>query len=636
MRDRGRRLARVVVGDRYGAIVLLAAVATYLLCWRVGILITDTYTVANTLVAVADGHLFVERAVYGPGLRTPGMGLRDGQFYGRNYGQVMLALPVLAALEAVAAVASLRVALSALWGLSIVSLARLVGRELGRPQLGAYAGSGLAVVAFAAAVHGATPIEPAERYLVALQLQTMGAAALVGVFVYRLLARAYGGTVGVAAGLATALATPVGVWAQFPKRHVLVTLCAVATAYLLYRSREEGGVDTRYRALAYVPVGVAAWVSAAEGAVLLVALLVVDVPTGGRDGRSIAAAGATAVAAALPMVVTNYLVTGNAGEPPRTLSAGGSGSLAERGSTATRAARPTAGRPRTERAAKPRADGGEASGASGDAGGGSADPTAAGDTGGSETLDAFVGALDFLVELLWRGLRALLREPETLFVTFVRGGYVAGVAERDAGEAIRLTVLEAMPLAAGLVAVPVLAARLGLRERAAVFRRRPWPRPSALRTVDAFAVVYILALLLVYLPRLPVHASLTVRYLLACYPLAVYGLARLPSVRRVLRARTRLCAATVASTLLVGGQLLVLYQWAIDATMGEAVQTHALVGLATAGLLAAWAVADGLGIRRDRLGAVALGLAAASGAAFVLLAGLWHFAFVGPRALPLV
>ncbi|PSP68384.1 hypothetical protein BRC85_02915 [Halobacteriales archaeon QS_1_69_70] len=606
-----------MVGDRYGAIVLLAAVATYLLCWRVGILITDTYTVANTLVAVADGHLFVDRAVYGPGLRTPGMGLRDGQFYGRNYGQVMLALPVLAALEAVAAVASLRVALAALWGLSIVGLARLVGREVGRPALGAYAGSGFAIVAFAAAVHGATPIEPAERYLIALQLQTMGAAALVGVFVYRLLTRAYGTTVGVAAGLATALATPVGVWAQFPKRHVLVTLCAVGTAYLLYRSREDGGVDTRYRALAYVPVGVAAWVSAAEGAVLLVALLVVDVPTGGRDVRSIAAAGATAVVAALPMVVTNYLVTGNAGEPPRTLSAGGSGSLAERGSTSTGA------------------DGGEASGASGDAGGGSADPTAAGDTGGSETLDAFVGAVEFLFELLWRGLRTLLREPETLFVTFVRGGYVAGVAERDAGEAIRLTVLEAMPLAAGLVAVPVVAARLDLRERAAAFRRRPWPRPSALRTVDAFAVVYTVALLLVYLPRLPVHASLTVRYLLACYPMAVYGLARLPSVRRVLRERTRLCAATVASALLVGGQLLVLYQWAIDATMGEAVQTHALVGLATAGLLAAWAVADGLGWRRDRLGAVALGLAAAAGAAFVLLAGLWHFAFVGPRALPL-
>ena len=55
MRGRGRRLALAVVGDRHGAIVLLAAVATYLLCWRVGILITDTYTVANTLVAVADG-----------------------------------------------------------------------------------------------------------------------------------------------------------------------------------------------------------------------------------------------------------------------------------------------------------------------------------------------------------------------------------------------------------------------------------------------------------------------------------------------------------------------------------------------------------------------------------------------------
>jgi len=140
---------------------------------------------------------------------------------------------------------------------------------------------------------------------------------------------------------------------------------------------------------------------------------------------------------------------------------------------------------------------------------------------------------------------------------------------------------------------------------------------------------------LLYLPRLPSHASITVRYLLACFPLTVYGLARVPSVRRVVDERHRLCAFSYVSGLLVGGQLLVVYLWTVEASRGEAVQTHALVGLAAAGLVVGWVAADGAGRRSDRAGAVALGLATAAGTAFVVLAGLWHFAFVGPRAIPL-
>lgn len=606
-----RRLGRVVFGDRLGAVVFLAAIATYLACWRVGILITDTYTVANTLVAVSEGHLHVDRALYGPGLETPGMGVRDGRFYGRNYGQVVLALPILWLLEGVVFVADLRVTLAAGWALSILGLSVLLGRVLERRPLGAYVGSALALLVFAAAVVGATPLDPSLRYLVALQLQTIVAAALVGVLAYRLLARAYGRRVGVAAGLSTALATPIGVWAPYPKRHVPVTLCALATMYCLYRSREAGGVDTRFRALAYVPVGIAAWVSAAEGIILLLALLVVDLPTGGRNVRSLATAGGVAVLSAVPMFVTNYLVTGNPGEPPRTLSAGGSGSLAARGSETTDGA-------------------GGAGGGSTGGDAGAAGPAGDGATR-SETLDAMVGAVDFLFDLLVDGVGTAVSDPDTLFVTFVRGGYIEGIAAKDAGEAIRLSFLEAMPLAAGLVAVPVLAARVDLRERLAAVRRR---RLSALGTVDAFAVCYTLVLLLVFLPRLPIHASITVRYLLPCYPLAVYGLARVPAVRRVVTERPRICSFVVASGLVIGGQLLVLYLWWIDATMGEAFQTHAIVGLAAASLVVVWVAADGAGRRSDRFGAVALGLAAAAGAALVVLAGLWHLAFVGPRAVP--
>lgn len=601
-----KRLADAVFGDRLGAIVFLAALLVYLSYWRIGLLINDSYTVANTLVAVADGHVYLEEAVYGPGLDTPGVGSRDGRLYGRNYGQVFLAVPLLVAIEALAAVADLRVALAGVWALVVLALAVLVGREREVSDRAAYAGSAVALVGFAAAVFGSAPIEASDHYLIALQLQTMVVAALTGVVAYRLLARAYDRRVGFAAGLAVVLATPVGFWAQFPKRHIFVTFCAVAVMYLLYRSREGEGVDTRYRAAAYVPVGIAAWVSGAEGAILLIALLAVDVPTGGRSIRSLTTAATASVLASLPMFVTNLFVTGNPLAPPRVLSAGGSGSL---------------------------------SGSDGsDTGGGG---TGGGDTGGSdageaasEAADTAFGVIDLLLGLYQQGIEMALSGTDELVHTFIRGGYLPGIAQKDAGEEIRLAFLEAMPLAAALVVIPVVAARTDFtdRVRTAVDRRGLTP----FGIVDAFAIVYGFALTLIYLPRLPIHAAITVRYLVPLYPIAVYALARQASVRRVISERTPLVSFTYLGSLLVGGQLLVIYLWATDATRGEAVQTHALVSLLAAGLFAGWALADALGYREDRLGAVALAFAAAAATAFVVLAALWHFAFVGPQALPFV
>jgi hypothetical protein len=628
--SRARRLGRAVVGDRLGAIVFLAALVTYLAYWRIGILITDTYTVANTLVAVSDGQLYVERAVYGFNLNTPGMGTANGRIYGRNYGQIFLALPFLWAVQAVAAVADLRVALAAGWALTILALALLVGRELDYPEEAAYVGSAAALLSFVGVVASATAIGADEHYLIALQLQTMVAAAFVGVGCYRLLARAYSRRVGGAAGVAAGLATPIGFWAQFPKRHVLIALCAIGSMYCLYRSRESRPIDVRFRAAAYVPIGIAAWVSAAEGVILLVALLAVDVPTGGRSLRSLAAAGAVAIVSVLPMFITNLFVTGNPAEPPRALTAGGSGALAERGEDATGGeATPT------ETAASE--------------GGSTATPTEASSSestptaqptetptpadAGSEIIDTLAGALDLLASLLSRGAETALSESSRLYPTFIRGGYIADVAARDTGEAIRLAFLEAMPLAAALIAVPILAARADLRGRLrTVIEQR---RLSALRTVDVFVGVYAVLLTLVYLPRMPIHAAITVRYLLPLFPLAVYGVARLGSVRRVVAERYRTCAFTYAAGVLVGGQSLVVYLWYTEAVRGEAVQTHALLGLGVGSLLAAWALLDAAGQRYDRFGAVTLALAAAAGTVFLLLAGLWHFAFVGGRALPL-
>jgi hypothetical protein len=613
--NRRDRLLRAVFGDRLGVIVFLAALLVYLSCWRIGVLINDSYTVANALVAVADGHLYLDEAVYGPGLDTPGVGSRDGRLYGRNYGQVFLSLPLLFAVEVLAAVAELRVALAGLWAFVVLALAILVGRERGIPDRAAYAGSAIALVGFAAVIVGATPIDPSDHPLIALQLLTMLAAAGTGVICYRLLARAYDRRVGFVAGLGTTLATPVGFWAQFPKRHVFVACCAVAVMYFLYRSREGDGVDTRYRAAAYVPVGIAAWVSAAEGAILLLALLAVDVPTGGRSIRSLATAATACVLASLPMFVTNLFVTGNPLAPPRVLSAGGSGSLAERGD-------PT--------------DGGTSSGGSSSGGASSGGSGSGGETTDAidEIIDTAFGVVDLLLGLYQRGIDMVFSETGELYHAFIRGGYLPGIAQQDAGEAIRLAFLEAMPLAAALVVVPVVAVRTDLigRVRAVVDHRGL----TGLGIVDAFTVVYGLALTLIYLPRLPIHAAITVRYLLPLYPIGIYALARQPAVRRVIDERFLPLSFAYAGSLLVGGQLLVLYLWATAATRGEAVQTHALISLVAAGLLATWILADAFGYREDRLGAVALAFAAAAATAFVVLGALWHFAFVGPQALPFV
>jgi hypothetical protein len=592
VRRRFARLGRGIVGDRYGVIVLLAALLTYGLYWRIGIVITDTYTVGNTLAAVADGHLYLDRAVYGAGLDTPGTGTADGRLYGRNYGQVFLAVPILLVVESLAAVTDLRVALSAGWALGVLALAVLVGRATDTRRYATYIGCALALVGFGAAVFGSTTIDPDRHYLIALQLQTMLAAALIGVVCYRLLTRLYDRRLGFAGGLAVTLATPVGFWAQFPKRHVLVSLCVVSSMYLLARSREKETVDTRFRAAAYVPVGVAAWVSAVEGLILLVALLAVDVPTAGRNVRSLATAGVACVLAVVPMFVTNYFVTGNLAEPPRVLSAGGQGSLS---------------------------------------GGGGA--SASGSNGAAQTLDTVSGAVDVLVGLYRSGIGTAIGESTRLYHTFIRGGYLGDVAARDGGEAIRLAFLESMPLAAALVALPVLAAKSDFRDRFRSFL--DVRRLSAVGIVDAFVFGYAIALTLVYIPRLPVHATITVRYLLALFPIVVYALARQDAVRRVVSRRLGVLTFSYVSGVLIGGQLLVVYLWAIDATRGEAVQTHALVGLAMAAILAGWALLDAFGYRENRLGAVAVGLAAASGTVFLLLAGLWHFAFVGGRAIPL-
>lgn len=94
---------------------------------------------------------------------------------------------------------------------------------------------------------------------------------------------------------------------------------------------------------------------------------------------------------------------------------------------------------------------------------------------------------------------------------------------------VNLAVLPAMPLFGVLVAWPIH-----------VFKARDSLSLSthnltAARAADVFCVVYLSLMLLIYLPRLPVHTSYTVRYLHPLYPIGIYAVVRLPSIRTVIR-----------------------------------------------------------------------------------------------------
>lgn len=627
---------RVCVGDRLGLVVFLGTLAFVASYWRVGVFINDNYTLANALVSLADGHLWVGDAVFGPGLETPGMNAFEGRYYGRNYGQLAFALPFLWALQALGAVVDPGLVFPACWSLLAVALGREAGGVFDRRSLGASVGAGVGLAAFGVNVAVARPLSPDLFPVAALQVSSMVAAGLAATTLYRLVARMHGRAVGVAAAALTALATPIGFWASMPKRHVLTVALVLGTGYALYRSREDRSTAALvsplgFRATAYALVGLLTWVHGGEAFAVFLALVVVDVPTArSNDVRSLAVVGVVFSLSMVPFLATNALVSGDPLRPPRMLRSfgrvtdtlgGGSGG----GS----------------------AGGGSAGGAS--AGGGSAGllvtvlrllpPPVAG------AVSLAFDRLDILFGQFVRGSRVLVADPGRLVSVFIRGGDIQGVSERNFHRTIYLTVTEASPVVAGAVAVGAVGVARGwgpVREsldagsipaRTRIRSGLVGSNPSPAASTDAFFLAVGVAFLLLYVSILPVHAQLTVRYLLPVYPLAVYAMARLPSLRRALAGHWRAGLWTWALGVFVGGQAFVAVVAVRSLSGGEAVQVHALVGLAVATAFAALAVATVFSERFDRATAVAGGLAAALGTDFLLLSGLAYFQY-GQYALP--
>ncbi|WP_236044770.1 hypothetical protein [Haloarcula nitratireducens] len=228
-RRRARRLLWRVFGDRPGLLLWLGVLCWFGLTWRVGIFIQDTYAVANALVALADGHLHVTELRYSITLGSqPGLHQYGGRLYGRNYGQLALAVPLVWALEGLSVIVAPRLLLASLWaglGLAFVAQAsRLDGFDRERTRI---VGSVVVALLFAGSVLTATDFSRDRLALAALQLSTMVAAATACLVCYRLLGTLHDQRVGLAAGVALGVATPVGFWATIPKRHTVVACLTI-------------------------------------------------------------------------------------------------------------------------------------------------------------------------------------------------------------------------------------------------------------------------------------------------------------------------------------------------------------------------------------------------------------------------
>ncbi|MFC7075298.1 hypothetical protein [Haloarcula halophila] len=608
-------VVRSVFGDRIGALVGLAAIVWFALYWELNFFSSDQYTFANTLVGVVEGHLSIDEAVYGPPSgSTPGTSLVDGRVYGRNYGVVVVSAVWLVVYRLLSVLLDLRVLLVGLWSLAVAVLSYGIGTVIGRERAGTLLGAGIGAAVFVGNLAVATPLPPRWLPVLALQTTTALAAAFVAVVCYRLGNAAYTRRVGLAMGVVAAVGTPVGFWATVPKRHSVTALLVVLAMYTLYRSRAATTRRRarRFRALTYAWVGAAAWVHAAEGFILLLAVAAVDLPTARSNrARDLAVVGVALFLSLVPFFLTNWLIAGNPVEPPRLLPNYG-GDVLSPGAT----------------------EGGSAT--QGGAGGG----TTGGDTASAEsTGDGSGSGLSAVVAtavgLFGRRLPGLFMGSYGLFLTdpgriaaiFVRTGYLGGLTSSE-DAAVNLSVLASMPLLGALVAAPMLA---GKRHLSAVRSPNEW---SAIRVLDAFSVGYVVLLLGVFLGSLPVHHMFTVRYLHPLYVVGVYWLARLPAVRRVVDSQGRVLAATTATTAVAGTGVYLAAIAGGDLVLDESVQVYALWALAVAVVALAWAVLATTRSGVDRAGAVVLGVAAGSMAAYLLVSGLSLFPVSGEFLLP--
>ena len=664
-----RRVFYVVFGDRVGAAVFLGALLFFALYWRVEFLSTDNYMHVNTLLSVSDGGLAIDRFVYGPPSgETPAIHYFRGQVYGDNYGLILSSLPALYVFRAVSFAVDLRIALAGLWSLGLLGVVVLVRSRTSRPAVVTVVGSALALLVFVGNVAVASgPIDPYWQPLLALQTTSMVFAALIAVLLYRLASDLYGRRVGTAAGLATALATPVAFWAVVPKRHSATAFFAVLALYAFYRSRAGTTVreETTFRAVAYASVGLCTWFHSAEALILLVALAPVDLLTA-RHNRptQLVVVGVAFAVSMLPFLVTNYAITGNPAQPLRLLpSYTGQPLAADPGASSTAAGSGGAATSGGGTAAPSTAGDGATSGTTtGDATPSGGSPASQGESPVSgrgvvgpfaarvvallaavvgvstESFATVVDGVDYFQSRLVGSMR-VVTDTDRLTEVFLRSGYRPSLRPRQ-DRAVNLSVLESMPLLGALVAVPVLAVRRTSRARLREFARRPRSL-SPVAATDLLALVYVAVLVVFYLRSLPLHHMLTVRYLHPLYPFGMYALLRLPAVRHVVEGHGALLWRSYVGSVVVGTAAYLGALAAFETVQGEAVQLYGVCAFAVGVAVAVWALVSSLrgpsgraATRLQQVGTVVLGVAAAAMTVYLLVAGVVLFSVEGDFVLP--
>lgn len=672
----GRRIGRHVFRDRYGYALWLGLLVMFGLYWRVGFLITDTYTTANTLVAVSNGQLHMSEAPYTLTLGSqPGLHESGGRLYGRNYGQVALAVPLVWTFQALSVFVSDRLLLLGLWSgtaLAFVSQAAILGQRhtnvASRPIL--WTGSGIVAVLFLVGVATATALPDNSLPLAAFQASTMVAAATMSLVLYRLVGLWHDRAVALSAGVALGVSSSIGFWASLPKRHVLVGLLILTTVYLFARSRIAYD-DRRFRlglglrAGAYLTAGLVTWTHAFEGFFLVAALTVVDLATARRNSLvHLAVVGVALFAGSLPMLVTNYLISGNPAKPPRllpsigganveftpdTVDAGGEGGSGGDGTTSGDGGEGTTSSDGSEGTDTATTD---SAGASTDGGTEAAGDSTAGQSDGGSTdgqTPVFAPILALLdrslenVEPAWRlvseavgGGLDVATNPSRLSHIFLRSGTVPGINySKSSYETIELTMLEAVPLFGAIAALPLVLVRLVGR------KLRQWRTlPAAYspkRQTDVLVTALAAVFTVIYLSRLPLNSQLTVRYLLPTVPLVMYGVFRVPAVVEAISDSPRWLASGYAGSVVLGLALGLGTVAGLDLAIGEAVQFHALVNLGGAAVCSGAVLGRTLAPDSVPTRAVGLGLALPAGltTAYVLLSGLVYFQY-GPHALDFV
>ncbi|MFB6141565.1 MAG: hypothetical protein ABEJ26_14150 [Halosimplex sp.] len=630
--DRAAALTRVLFGGRAGLALFCGSLALFVSTWRLGVFFNDIELYPLMLERVAAGHLSLGAPEQ---LETiyPGMHHRAGEIYGRGYGVAGFALPVLWGVELLRPLVDLRWVVVLGWSGLVLATVGLVGDLVDRRRLGLAVGGALAGVGLVANAWFYKPFVM-EVGTFALQVSTMLAGAVLVVGVYRLLAHRHGATVGALGGATVLLGTPVAFWATTPKRHTLSAMFVVLAVYAFARSRSTDASDrerTAFRAGAYACAGLTAWVHAPEGFTLFAALAVVDVPTAPRnDARTLAAVGAAFALSLVPFLATNALVSGNPFLPPHFLDSYVGQSLAhsQAGAAGGGASGVGSGASGTT---------GGTAGSGGGAGGTSSGGWLAGAAGAVAALAGTVAAgYEAVRPLLRRGLDmyvsgfvALFTEPHRIVRTFVRWGETEReVVNMFFDGRTDLSVLESAPVLAALVALS-----LPFRRRVDQIRADTRRLRDAVDPVDLFVLVYAVLLVSLYINRLPVYVQATVRYLHPIYPLAVYGLFRIPRVRALLATRTREAVLGFEATVLLGAPLSFGALLASEATKGDVVQAVGLASLAVAAALAVAVLVGHRDERADRAAAAAFGAAVGVATIYLLLTSfvLFHY---GPSALP--